>query len=81
MQKEELVKKIDEYAERCALLTPRHVVEHAEAVYGGELGVNLGLAVHPTTSRYHTFTFFLLQKTRTSTSKHSKDAQSLLPII
>lgn len=39
---EELVKKIHEYAERGIPLTQRHVVELAEAVHDGELGVNWG---------------------------------------
>ncbi|AFR98864.1 hypothetical protein CNAG_05436 [Cryptococcus neoformans var. grubii H99] len=42
VQEEELVKRINEYAERGTLLTPRHVVELAEAVYDGKLGVNWG---------------------------------------
>ncbi|UOH83219.1 hypothetical protein LQV05_005938 [Cryptococcus neoformans] len=42
VQEEELVKKINEYAGRGTLLTPRHVVELAEAVYDGKLGVNWG---------------------------------------
>lgn len=42
VQEEELVKKINEYAERGTLLTPRHVVELAEAVCDGKLGVNWG---------------------------------------
>ncbi|OXH27439.1 hypothetical protein J008_04728 [Cryptococcus neoformans] len=42
VQEEELVKKINEYARRGTLLTPRHVVELAEAVYDGKLGVNWG---------------------------------------
>ncbi|ADV20611.1 Hypothetical protein CGB_B8130W [Cryptococcus gattii WM276] len=42
VQEEELVKKINEYAERGTLLTPRHVVEFAEAIYGGKLGINWG---------------------------------------
>lgn len=42
VQEEELVKKINEYAERDTLLTPRYVVEIAGAVCDGELGVNWG---------------------------------------
>ena len=42
VQEEELVKKINEYARRDTFLTPRHVVELAEAVYDGKLGVNWG---------------------------------------
>ncbi|AFR92512.1 hypothetical protein CNAG_00376 [Cryptococcus neoformans var. grubii H99] len=42
VQEEELVNKINGCAERSTLLTPRHAVEFAEAVYGGEMGVKLG---------------------------------------
>ncbi|OXC61935.1 hypothetical protein AYX13_07020 [Cryptococcus neoformans] len=42
VQEEELVNKINGYAERSTLLTPRHAVECAEAVDGGEIGVKLG---------------------------------------
>ncbi|UOH79349.1 hypothetical protein LQV05_000350 [Cryptococcus neoformans] len=42
VQEEELVNKINGYAERSTLLTPRHAVEFAEAVYVGEMGVKLG---------------------------------------
>lgn len=37
-----LVKKINRYAERSTLLIPRHALEFAEAVYGGEMGVKSG---------------------------------------
>lgn len=42
VQEGELVKKINRYAERSTLLMPRHAVEFAKAVYGGEMGVKSG---------------------------------------
>lgn len=40
VQEEELVRKINEYAERGTILTSRRIHEFAEAICGGKLGVN-----------------------------------------
>lgn len=78
MQEEELVGKINEYAERGLLWTPRYAVELAEAVCGGKLVVNWGLTIHPATLQYHTFAFFSPTESLNVYEQYSRDTQSLL---
>jgi len=62
-----LVDKINKYAKRGTLLSPRHVHELAEAVSGDPLGVELDVALHSTTLPSNCLSILPISRTRTNT--------------